>query len=344
MEVKRTMSKKVIYMLALAVLVLATAGLGVWAGLATDKAKADDSSQTQTSKPWMGVSLADITPKLVQQLGLTQDKGVVIVKVVTGSPAEQAGLQAKDILLKIGDTAIDTAKTAVSTISSYKVGDTVTLTILRGTQQQTVNVTLAAAPSASVSPETVVPLQGYPGFGLSGLNLPNLLKDLNLEGIEQGQLFDHYLGTQIQLTDKDGNAVTVKTIPGTVASVSDNTIVLNNNGGGTVTLTVPDDAIIRKGTGTVALSALAAGDKVVVVTINDQVKAVLGGQEVTIWPGMRGGNGLGGGLMPELFGQRLRSGIGNMLNNMMKNWQGNLERFQNKLQENKSLKTGVMWE
>lgn len=340
------MSKKVIYMLALAVLMLATASVGVWAGLATDKAKADDSSQTQVGSPWLGVSLENINSKLAQRLGLSQNQGVVIVKVVPGSPAEQAGLKANDILLKVGSTDIDTAKTAKSTVSSYKVGDVVQLTILRSTQQQTVNVTLAAAPSASVSPESVFPLQGYPGFGLHGANLSNLLKELNLEGIQQGQLFDHFKGAQINLTDKDGNPVTVQIIPGTVASVSGSTLVLTPNDttkGTAVSFNVPDGTIIRKGTGAVALSVLATGDKVVVITINDQVKAVLAGQEVTIWPGMRG-NGMNRGLMPQFFGQQLRRGIGNMLDNMMKNWEGNLERFQNNLQEHKSLKTGVMWE
>jgi glycosyltransferase involved in cell wall biosynthesis len=98
--------------------------------------------------------------------------------------------------------------------------------------------------------------------------LPNLLKELNLEGIQQGQLFDHYLGTQIQLTDKDGKLVTVQTIPGKVASVSGNNLGLtpNDTTKGTVSFNVPDGTIIRKGTGTVALSALAVGDKVVVIT------------------------------------------------------------------------------
>jgi len=332
------MSKKVIYMLALAILMLATAGLGVWAGLATDKAKADESSQAQVAKSWIGVSLSDINSKLADKLGLTQDKGVVIIKVVSGSPAEQAGLQTKDILLKIGSTDIDTVAKAKSIVSTYKVGDVVTLTIVRGNQNQTLNVTLAAAPSVSDKLKANMPMQEWPGPGLYGLNLPNLLKELNLEGIEQGQLFDHYLGTQIQLTDKDGKAVTVQTIPGKVASVSGATLGLNKNDSGTANLTVPDDAIIRKGKEAVKLSSLVAGDKVVIITINDQVKAVLAGQEVTIWPGMRG-NRLNEGLMPRLNVPQIRGEFGNMLGKMMKNWQGSIERFQNKLKGNKSVST-----
>ena len=336
------MSKKVIYMLALVILMLATAGLGVWAGLASNKATADESPQTQVAKPWIGVSLSDINSRLADKLGLTQDKGVVIIKVVSGSPAEQAGLQTKDILLKIGSTDIDTVEKAISTVSSYNVGSVVTLTILRGNQNQSINVTLAAAPSVSDQLKANVTMQEWPGLGLSGLNLPNILKELNLDGIEQGQLFDHYLGAQIQLTDKDGKAVTVQTIPGKVASVSGATLGLNKNDGGTVTLTIPDDAIIRKGTGEVELAALKVGDKVVVITVTSnsqtQVKAVLAGQEVTIWPGMRG-NWLNEGLMPWLNAPQLRGEFGNMLGNMMKNWQGSIERFQNKLQGNKSIST-----
>jgi len=336
------MSKKVIYMLALAILMLATAGLGVWAGLATNKTAADDSSQTQVAKPWIGVSLSDINSKLAARLGLSQDKGVVIINVVSDSPAEQAGLKAKDILLKIGNTDIDTVKTAKSTVSTYKVGDVVTLTILRGTQNQIVNVTLAAAPSASDKLKENMSMQEWPGLGLSGLSWSNILKDLNLEGIEQGQLFDHYLGAQIQLTDKNGQPVTVQAIPGKVASVSGTTIGLNKNDGSTVTLTVPNDAVIRKGNQTVELSALKVGDKVVAITITSngqtQVKAVLAGQEVTIWPGMHG-NRLNESLMPRLNAPQLRGEFGNMLGNMMENWQGSIERFQNKLQENKFVST-----
>ena len=335
------MSKKVIYMLALAILMLATAGLGVWASLANDKAAADDSSQTQVAKPWIGVSLSDINSKLAERLGLSQDKGVVIIKVDSVSPAEQAGLQAKDILLKIGSADIDTVKTAKNTVSTYKVGDVVTLTIMRGTQNQTVNVTLAAAPSVSdILKENIpnIPVQGWSDIGLSGLNWSNILKDLNLDGIEQGQLFDHYLGTQIQLTDKDGKAVTVQSIPGKVASVADNTLVITKNAGGTATFSVTDDAVIRKGNEAVKLLSLNAGDKLVVITINDQVKAVLAGQEVTIWPQMSG-NRLNEGLMPRLGAPQLRGEIGNMLSNMMENWQGRLGRFQNRLQENKSVST-----
>ena len=336
------MSKKVIYMLALAILMLATAGLGVWASLANDKAAADDSSQTQVAKPWIGVSLLDINSNLAQRLSLTQNAGVVVIKVVSGGPADKAGLQAKDILLKIGNTNIDTVKTAISTVSTYKVGDVVVLNILRGTQNMTVNVTLAAAPSASDELKGNMPMQELPGLGLSGLSWSNIVKDLNLDGVEQGQLFDHYLGAQIQLTDKNGQPVTVQAIPGKVASVSGATLGLNKNDGSTVTLIIPNDAVVRKGNQTVSLSALTVGDKVVVITVTSSsqtlVKAVLAGQEVTIWPGMRG-NGLNGGMMPWLNAPQLRGGFGNMLGNMIKNWQGNMERFHNKLQENPSVST-----
>jgi len=334
------MSKKVIYMLALAILMLATAGLGVWAGLAANKAKADESPQAQVAKPWIGVSLSNINSKLAEKLGLTQNEGVVIVKVASGSPAEQAGLQTKDILLKIGDTSIDTVKKAISTVSSYKVGDVVALTILRSNQNQTVNVTLAAAPSVSGESKANIPVQDWPGLGLS---VPNILKYLNLDGIERGQLFDHYLGAQLQMTDKDGQLVTVQTIPGKVASVADNTLVLTPNDaakGATVSFSIPDGTIIRNGNQAVELSSLKAGDKLVVITINDQVKVVLACQELTIWPGMRG-NGLKQGLMPQLNVPQLRGGVGNILGNMMKNWQGNLEQFKGRLQGGKSVTTGV---
>lgn len=338
------MSKKVIYMLALAILMLATAGVGLWVGLSTDNAKADSSSQTQTDIPWIGVNLSNINSKLADKLGLTQDKGVVIISVVSGSPAEQAGLQAKDILLKIGTTDIDTVKTAKNTVSACKVGDTVVLTILRGTDNKTFSMTLVAAPSVTEILKGNMPVQGWSGLGMFGLNWSKILKELNLDGIEQGQWFDHYLGAQIQLTDKNNQPVTVQTIPGKVALVTESTKVLklNKNAGGSEEFIIPTDAIIRKGNLAVELSALKVDDKVVIITITSnsqtQVKAVLAGQEVTIWSGMCG-NGLKQGLMPQLNVPQMNGKFGNMLDNMMENWQKHLERFQNSIQDNSSVST-----
>src|SRR6185437_16124204 len=56
---------------------------------------------------WIGVSLQPITTELAQSLGLPDTRGAIVARVHPGSPAEVAGLQANDVIVKFGGTAVD---------------------------------------------------------------------------------------------------------------------------------------------------------------------------------------------------------------------------------------------
>lgn len=66
---------------------------------------------------------------------------VQIAQIVAGSAAEQAGLKAGDLILKVDDTTIDSNTTLASVISGFNAGDNATLTIQRDGKEQTVAVT-----------------------------------------------------------------------------------------------------------------------------------------------------------------------------------------------------------
>jgi len=100
------------------------------------------------TRPGLGVKLAP--DQLAKQVG---QNGALIMGVVPGSPAEEAGLLAtrrnEDGEIELGDviTAVDGKPVAkvndlFSTLQGHKVGDVVTLSISRNGQQQEVKVTL----------------------------------------------------------------------------------------------------------------------------------------------------------------------------------------------------------
>ena len=102
-------------------------------------------------RPAFGITVAP--DQLVRELNV---KGVLIMDVLPGSAAEKAGLQPtrRDEFgrIALGDfiTAVDrhpitSVKDLHTVLEKYKVGDTVTVTILRDGQQQRVPVTLEAA-------------------------------------------------------------------------------------------------------------------------------------------------------------------------------------------------------
>ncbi len=74
----------------------------------------------------------------------TQEKGIVIVRVVPDSPAARAGLQRGDILMSIDDTETNTLADVRTAIADRSEGDTVSLSITRGGTPQTLTAALGA--------------------------------------------------------------------------------------------------------------------------------------------------------------------------------------------------------
>ena len=75
----------------------------------------------------------------------TQDGTEVIVN---DSPADKAGLEEKDIIVKINDISIDEKSSLVSVLGRFAVGDTVKLTVMRDGKEITLDIKLEAAPQS----------------------------------------------------------------------------------------------------------------------------------------------------------------------------------------------------
>ena len=112
-------------------------------------------SSGKLEQPYLGVRYVSLTPDLAYQYNLSVDQGAYIVpssdgspSIIAGSPAAQAGLQEKDIITKVNNITIDSNTGLTSALSQYKVGDTVTLTVIRGGKTITVKATLANTPSS----------------------------------------------------------------------------------------------------------------------------------------------------------------------------------------------------
>ena len=84
---------------------------------------------------YLGVRLADITPEIQKQLGLTRDHGVVIVEVEASGPAQKAGLQRGDVILVIGSQQVSTAAEARNAILDHEPGDSVSVRVQRGSEE-----------------------------------------------------------------------------------------------------------------------------------------------------------------------------------------------------------------
>ena len=75
-------------------------------------------------------------------------RGVLVGQLVAGGPAVAAGVRSGDIILAVDGAETKTASQLIRLIEKHAVGDTVKLTILRGEQNVSIDVTLQSLPSA----------------------------------------------------------------------------------------------------------------------------------------------------------------------------------------------------
>lgn len=76
----------------------------------------------------------------------------VYVQTVTGRNAEAAGLRSGDCIAAVGDTAVSTVSEFNTAIKQYNVGDTVELTVVRGSRQGKLTLELAEYTGEAVNP------------------------------------------------------------------------------------------------------------------------------------------------------------------------------------------------
>lgn len=102
--------------------------------------------------PYLGIRYTTLGPERSSLAGLRVDYGALVESsaaapaVEPGSPAAAAGIQAGDIILELNGQRIDENRTLGNLISRMSVGDRVTLKVLRGSRDLTLETELARRP------------------------------------------------------------------------------------------------------------------------------------------------------------------------------------------------------
>ena len=89
----------------------------------------------------LGIKGIDVSRyNVLGQTKLPVDSGVYIHEVLSGSPAESAGLKPKDIITKVGDTKVTSNSSLKAALLNYKIGDKVKLEVYRDGKATTIEV------------------------------------------------------------------------------------------------------------------------------------------------------------------------------------------------------------
>jgi len=83
------------------------------------------------TRGWLGVSIQEVTPELAKSFDLKEKKGALVSQVVSGGPAEKAGIEQGDIILEFDGKEVSDAKDLPRIVASTPVAKTVTLKVSR---------------------------------------------------------------------------------------------------------------------------------------------------------------------------------------------------------------------
>ena len=92
--------------------------------------------------PWVGIDMEDLNPQLAEFFGV--ENGILIKKVVPGSPAEEAGLLAGDVITAWNGESLTSTHELMSALAEQEQNNTVTIGVQREKTRKDLDVTLGA--------------------------------------------------------------------------------------------------------------------------------------------------------------------------------------------------------
>jgi len=105
----------------------------------------------------LGIEMADINPEIAKKLGISSLEGVLVAAVQQGSPAEQAGLRQRDVIIAMNGRALNSAAELRTKLGLTPIGEEIELRLMRGGETRTLKVKIAAPQQMSGGAGQTVP-------------------------------------------------------------------------------------------------------------------------------------------------------------------------------------------
>ncbi len=142
----------------------------------------------------IGVGIDSVSKELAETLGLPRQQGALVTQVERDSPAEKAGVEAGDVILRFDGKTIDRATDLPRIVGGTKPGSKVTMTVWRKGAQRDLQVTVGELPAdRPLARRGDSPQRGGSAnvLGLVVADVPaERLKELRLRGAVQVESVD----------------------------------------------------------------------------------------------------------------------------------------------------------
>ena len=111
-----------------------------------DQQPMDTYEWSAASGPRLGIMVTGLTPELRQFYGAPAERGVLVARVVPGSPAARAGLRVGDVLVSVDKRPISAAEDILGTLSSLDRNQMFPMRVVRDHQMMTIRAQLNPTP------------------------------------------------------------------------------------------------------------------------------------------------------------------------------------------------------
>jgi S1-C subfamily serine protease len=105
------------------------------------------------TRGWIGIEAQELTPELAESFGLPPSQGgALIAGVLSGGPADRAGLRPGDVLVQVGDKPVKDPNGMLNLVTALAPGKPARLKIRRASRETEVTVVVGRRPPAQRRP------------------------------------------------------------------------------------------------------------------------------------------------------------------------------------------------
>jgi len=127
----------------------------------------------RVSRPWLGVSVQDVTPEIAAAMHATAGAGALVNNVAPDGPARGSNLRPGDIIAAVAGRPLHDAHDLIRETIAHEVGQTIALEIVRGGKHYAASATLTERPDPQVeAPPAQQPVASHQGMGLVVRDIP----------------------------------------------------------------------------------------------------------------------------------------------------------------------------
>ena len=130
----------------------------------------------KVQRGWIGVIVRDISSEIADAMNLESSKGAFINDVVKNSPADNAGLIASDVVLRINNIEIDNMRKLPKIIAKHKINEYANFTISRRGKIKNLKILVSPSPSEILN-SNEIELDSDQSFNFLNISAISLTKD-----------------------------------------------------------------------------------------------------------------------------------------------------------------------